>query len=146
MSVAKKCGYIYGIYHWIILRSSYRKFAWVGSDHWIPFKRSNQLSYQAMSSTRTQTQLCTVAPMSSCVQCHISFRQFSSSVATFIFIKIFVEVFTWVYWYERIYMVFTTEGFFRSKYRKLVWVGFVIGNTYEAILNILEELQCSETK
>ena len=44
-----------------------------------------------MSSTQTQTQLCTVTPMSSCVQCHISFRQFSSSVATFIFIKIFVE-------------------------------------------------------
>ena len=36
--------YIYSIQHYGILWSSYRK------DHWIPFRRSNQLRYQAMSS------------------------------------------------------------------------------------------------
>ena len=34
-------------------------------DHWIPFRRSNWLSYQAMSSTRSQSQLCTATPISS---------------------------------------------------------------------------------
>ena len=46
-------------------------------DHWIPFRRSNRLSYQAMSSTRTQNQLSTATPISSFVQCPISFRLFA---------------------------------------------------------------------
>ena len=45
-------------------------------------RRSNRLSYQAMSSTCTQIQLCTTIPMSLFVQCHISFRLLPSSVAT----------------------------------------------------------------
>ena len=63
--------YIYGIHYWRILWSSYRKVAWVGEweiwtlDHWIPFKRSNRLSYQAMSSTRTQGQLSSATSVSS---------------------------------------------------------------------------------
>ena len=32
-------------------------------DHWIPFRRSNRLSYQAMSSTHAQSQLCTATPI-----------------------------------------------------------------------------------
>ena len=79
--------YIYGVHHWKILRSSHRKLAWVGfwtHDHWIPLRHSNRLSYQAMSSTRTQSQFYTATPISSFVQCHISFRLLPSSVPTFI--------------------------------------------------------------
>ena len=32
-------------------------------DHWIPFRCSNQLSSQMMSSTRSQIQLCTATPI-----------------------------------------------------------------------------------
>ena len=46
--------YMYGIHHWRILWSisSYRKLARVEfwtHDHWIPFRRSNRVSHQAMS-------------------------------------------------------------------------------------------------
>ena len=51
------------------------------------FRPSNRLSYQAMSSTRTQSQLCIATPISSFVQCHISFRLLPSSVAKFLFIE-----------------------------------------------------------
>ena len=47
-----------------------------------PFRRSNRLSYQAMSSARTQSQLCTATPISSFIQCPISFWLLPSSVAT----------------------------------------------------------------
>ena len=43
-----------------------------------------RLSDLAMSSTRTQSQLCTVTPVSLFAQCPISFRLLPSSVATFI--------------------------------------------------------------
>ena len=33
--------------------------------HWIPFRRSNRPNYQAMSPTRTESQLCTATPISS---------------------------------------------------------------------------------
>ena len=52
---------------------------------------SNRLSYQAMSSTRTQSQLCTATPISSFVQCKVSFRLLPSSAATFILIEIFLS-------------------------------------------------------
>ena len=58
---------IYGIHRWRILWSSYRKLTWVGfesHDHWILFRLSNPLSYQAVSSTRTQIQLYTATPIS----------------------------------------------------------------------------------
>ena len=47
--------------------SSYRKLAWVAwtHNHWIPFRSCNRLSYQAMFSTRSQSQLCTATPISS---------------------------------------------------------------------------------
>ena len=35
-------------------------------------------------STRTQSQLCTATPISSFVQCHLSFRLLPSSIATFV--------------------------------------------------------------
>ena len=85
------------IHHWRILWSSYRKLAWGiwTLDHWILFRRSNQLSYQVMSSTRTLRQICTANPISSFVQCYISFWLLPSSVATFN--RNFLEVITWVY-------------------------------------------------
>ena len=58
-------------------------------DHWILFRCSNWLSYQAISSTHTQNQLCTATPISSFVQCHISFQLLPSSVAMFIFSRNF---------------------------------------------------------
>ena len=51
--------------------------------HCILCIRANQLSYQVMSSTHTQSQLYTFTPISSFVQCHISFWLLPSSVATF---------------------------------------------------------------
>ena len=63
--------YIYTIYHhWRILRSSYR------------------MSFQVMSSSRTQSQLCKATPISLFVQCKILFRLLTSSVATLILIEI----------------------------------------------------------
>ena len=49
------------------------------------------MSYQAMSSTRTQSQLCTATPISSFAQCPISFRPLPSSVTTFIWIEVFLK-------------------------------------------------------
>ena len=46
------------------------------------------LSYQPMSLTRTQSQLCTATPISSFVQCQISFRPLPSSVTTLVLIEI----------------------------------------------------------
>ena len=53
-----------------------------------PFRRSNRLSYQAMNLTHTRSQLGTATPISSFVQCQISFRLLPSSVATVILIAI----------------------------------------------------------
>ena len=51
-------------------------------DHLIFFRHSNLLSYQAMSSTHTQSQLGTATPISSFAQCQVLLRLMSSSVAT----------------------------------------------------------------
>ena len=37
-------------------------------NHWIPFRRSNQLSCQAMSSSCSQRQLCTATPIMKCTE------------------------------------------------------------------------------
>ena len=52
---------------------------------------SVQTMNQAINSTRTQSQLCTATPISSFVQCHISFRLLPSSVATFVLIEILLR-------------------------------------------------------
>ena len=57
----------------------------------IPFRRSSQLSYQAMSSTRIQSQPCTATPIASFVQCQVSVRPLPSSVATFVLIEFFLR-------------------------------------------------------
>ena len=40
-------------------------------------RHSNEVTYQTMSSTCTQSQLCTATPFSLFVQCHISIQPFS---------------------------------------------------------------------
>ena len=70
------------IWYWP-LRGSLKKLQKVGlvgiwtHNHWIPFRCSTQLSYQTISSTATQRQLCRPIPISSFVQCHNWFRLFS---------------------------------------------------------------------
>ena len=59
MSVAEWAD-TYGIHHWRILLSSHRKLAWVRFEPTTTEFRSNALSYLAMSSTRTQDQLCNI--------------------------------------------------------------------------------------
>ena len=71
-----------------VYNSRYRKLARVGFEPMRP--RSNRLSYQAMSSTRTQSQLYTATPISSFVQCLVLFRLLPSSAATVILIEIFL--------------------------------------------------------
>ena len=68
------CEYIYGIHHWRILWSSYRKLVWVRFEPTTTEFRSGARtdSYQAMNSTRTQSQLCTATPISTFVQHFIS--------------------------------------------------------------------------
>ena len=64
----------FGIHHWKILWSSYRKLAWVEFE---PTTTDfNRLSYKAMS----YSQLCTATPISSFGQCQISFRLLPSTV------------------------------------------------------------------
>ena len=88
------------------------------------FRRSNRLSCQAMSSTRTQTRLCTATPISSFVQCHIWFRLLPESVGTFVLIEIYwgshMSVAEWVDTYG-----IHHRRIFWSCYRKLAWVGFL---------------------
>ena len=55
------------------------------------FRHSNRLRYQAMSSSRTQSQHCTGTPILSFVQRQVSFRLLPSSVTTFILIEIFLR-------------------------------------------------------
>ena len=72
-----------------ILWSSSRKLEVGGlsgiwtDNHWILFRRP----VQAMSSTHTHSQFCAATPISSSVQCQISFRPLPSSFATFILIE-----------------------------------------------------------
>ena len=77
MSVAKWAD-TYGMHmhNWQIFWSSYRKLTWVGFEPMTTEFRSNPLSFQAMSSTRIQSQLFTATPISLFVQSHISFRLF----------------------------------------------------------------------
>ena len=95
-------------------------------DHWIPFRRSNQLSYQAMSyyqATCIQSQFCIITPISSFVQCQVLFWLLPSLVATFTLIKIFLRQSyecSGMNWGKNIHH---WKILWRS-YKKLVWVEF----------------------
>ena len=87
-------------HHWRILWSSYRKLALSGiwtHEYWILFRHSNRLSYQATSSTSTQSQFCTTTPFSSFVQCHISFRLFASVSHHVYFNRNFLYIYIYIY-------------------------------------------------
>ena len=55
--------YLYGIPHWRIIWSSYRRLAWVGFELTTTEFRSDALTDWGISSTRTQSQLCTATPI-----------------------------------------------------------------------------------
>ena len=87
--------------------------------------RSNWLSYQDMSSTRSQSQLCTATTIS-------SFRQFSHFISAIVFVSCYIcfkqnfaqvtkLLAEWIGTYDISQLV---HMFFRSSYRKLAWVGF----------------------
>ena len=95
--------YIYNIYSIIqyytytVLYSIYTYMAFtteglleVPIESW-PEWNLNRLSYHAMSSTHTQSQLCTATPIATFAQSPISFRLLPSSVTTFILIEIFLR-------------------------------------------------------
>ena len=52
---------------------------------------TEKIKLTGLGLTRTQSQLCTTTPISSFVQCQVSFRLLPSSVTTFILIKIFLR-------------------------------------------------------
>ena len=66
----------YGIHHWRILWSSYRKLTWVGFETTTIEFRSDALT----------SQFCTATPIWSFAWCQVSFRLLLSTVVTFIFI------------------------------------------------------------
>ena len=74
--------YMHGIHHWRILSSSYRKLAWMEFELTTTEFHSDALTNWTIRPW--ERQLCTATPISSFVQCQISFRLLPSSVATFI--------------------------------------------------------------
>ena len=71
--------HIYGTHHWQILWSNYRKLARVGFETTTTELRSD---YQAMSSTRTQSQLCTATTIYKCL-CFLLNTQLKEKVKLF---------------------------------------------------------------
>ena len=80
-------------------------------DQWIPFQRSNQLSYLAMSSSRNQSQLYIATPISLFVQYKVSFDCCLWQLQCLFWLKFswgnHMSVAEWM-----MHMVFTAEGFF----------------------------------
>ena len=66
----------YGIHHWRIIWSSYRKLTWVGF----------QTTTIEFPSDALTSQFCTATPISSFVRCQVSFRLLPLTVAMFILI------------------------------------------------------------
>ena len=84
----------YGTHHWKIFRSSYRKLAWVGFELTTTELRPYALNNWAITpwvQLALRGQLWTATPISSFVQCQVSFRLLLSSVTTFIWIEIFLR-------------------------------------------------------
>ena len=92
-------------------------------NQWIPFSCSNRLTFQAMMGlTCTQKQLSTATPMSSFVQ-YWNFIMVTAFFITHIFHTSKTQLITMslAEWNDTI---FTTEGFFRSSYKRLPYMGF----------------------
>ena len=106
--------YIYGIHHWMILESSYRKLAWVGFEPRNTEFRSDALADWAI---RPLVQLALRANFVQLLQFHL-FAQCSRFISAIAFVSRLIffkrnlaQVITWVQRNELIHMVFTTEGF-----------------------------------
>ena len=122
----------YDIHHWEIFRSSFRKLAWVWFEPttvlWIPFKRCNRLSYQAMGSSHSQSQLWRATRISSlCSVLTFHFSLCSRQSPHLLEAKSRTgnhvaaeEIDTYGIHHCSI---------FRSSYRKLAWVGIVPTST-----------------
>ena len=106
--------YVYVVYIWRILRSSYRKLAWVGFD-----PTTNEFHSDALTNwaSRLWVQLALRANLLQLLQFRffVQCSRFISAVAfvsRHIFFKQnFAQLITWVQRNELIYMVFNTEGF-----------------------------------
>ena len=70
-----------------------------------------------MSSGRTQSQLCTVTPITSCVQCHISFRLFTF-VSCHVYFILLIEVSCNIYIYIYIYKNLPLDVIVRLPHRR----------------------------
>ena len=92
--------YIYGIHHWRIIWSSYRKLLGLSEiwtrDYWIPFRRSTEPSGNDFNS-HSEPIWYSYSNFIVCT-CQISFPQFSSSVATFVLIEIYI-IYKYIYAY-----------------------------------------------
>ena len=104
----------YGIQHWRILRSSYRKLAWVGFEPTTTEFHSDALTNWAI---RSWVQLALRANFVQLLQFHLSV-QCSCFILAIAFITCHIcfkrhltQVITWVQWNELIHMVYNTEGF-----------------------------------
>ena len=106
--------YIYKFHHWRILRSSYRKLAWVGFEPTTTEFRSDALTDWAI---RPWVQLTLRANFVELLQFHL-FVQCSSFISTIAFVSRhtcfkwnLAQVITYLQQNELIHMVFTAEGF-----------------------------------
>ena len=104
--------YIYGIHHWMIFRSSYRKLAWVGFESTTTEFRSDALTDWAI---RSWVQLALIANFVQRLQFHL-FVQCSHFISVIAFVSRHI-FFKWnlaqvitlaAEWL--MHMVFTTEG------------------------------------
>ena len=114
---------MYGMHHWRIFRSSYRKLVWVGFEPMTTLnsvRRSKRLSYHTVSSTRSQSQPCAATPISSlCSEfifhfglCLRQLPQVNSRIVITLAAE-WIDAYGIHHW-----------RIFRSSYRKLAWVGF----------------------
>ena len=113
----------YGIHHWRILWSSYRKLAWVGFESTTTeplFIRCNQLSYQAMCPALTQSQLSTATSILSFTQCHISFWPFAFVIRHVSSIEVFCKYSSVAEWTDQINI--HHWRILGTSFRTLTWV------------------------
>ena len=83
-------------------------------DQWIPFRRSNRLRYQAMSSSGTQSQLCTASRISSLVH--------------YIYIYVYIYILYILYIYIYIYIRY-------SKYTLYIYIYIYIHKVFKFKMN-----------
>ena len=99
----------YGIHHWRIFRSSYRKLAWVGFEPTTTEFRSDaptdwairqwvQLALRANFAQPLQFHLFSLFSI------HVSFRSLLSSVATFVSIYIYIYMYMYIYSQNHIFL------------------------------------------